>query len=190
MDELAWFCRRDQPAAAAVFTLVPRPGAYPAKKPALPRTAQGKMALRVVNRSLAFNTSEELEFIDITGMVQEIVAESSVDDGLVNIQTLHTTTAVIVNENEPLLIRDIKKRLRAFASRDLDYHHDDFEIRTVNMCDDECQNGHSHCKAVILPTSVTLNLFNNELQMGRWQRIFFVELDRARSRQVQVQILG
>jgi len=51
-------------------------------------------------------------------------------------------------------------------------------------------NGHSHCKAVHLPTSVTLNLIEGQMQLGTWQRIMFIELDRARDRKIQVQIFG
>lgn len=148
------------------------------------------MPLQVDNTSFELSTREELEFIDLTERVLEFVAGSDVVDGLVNIQTLHTTTAVIVNENEPLLLQDIRKRLEEFASKQLTYSHDNFEIRTVNMCDDECRNGHSHCKAITLPTSITLNIIDRKLQLGRWQRIFLVELDRARKRKVLVQILG
>jgi len=60
----------------------------------------------------------------------------------------------------------------------------------VNMCDDECVNGHSHCKAILLPTSVTLNIVDSKLQLGQWQRIFIRELDRSRPRKVQIQIIG
>jgi len=31
---------------------------------------------------------------------------------------------------------------------------------------------------------------NGELLLGRWQRVFFLELDRARDRKVLIQVMG
>ncbi len=146
--------------------------------------------MKAINKTLKIETTESLEFFDITDKVKNIVDDSGVENGLVNIQSMHTTAMLIVNENEPLLLEDIKKNLSRLAPREEDYRHDDFSVRTVNMCDDECANGHSHCKAIYLTPTNTLNLFEGSLQLGTWQRILFIELDRARPRKVQVQIIG
>jgi len=59
------------------------------------------------------------------------------------------------------------------------------------MCGlEECKNGHSHCLAAYLPTSVVLNIIDGKLSVGQWQRIFFIELDHARIRKVQIQVMG
>jgi len=142
------------------------------------------------NKTIEINSKEQFDIVDLTDKIESFVKESGIKDGLVNIQTLHTSAAILVQENEPLLLEDIKKSLERIAPQDIDYSHDDFDKRTMNMCDDECRNGHSHCKAVSLPTSVTLNLVDSKLQLGTWQRVMFIELDRARSRKIQVQILG
>lgn len=146
--------------------------------------------MKTANKTIGYKTKEFLEFIDITDEVKNFIKENQIRNGLVNIQTLHTTAALILNENEPLLIEDIKKNLEKLASKGLPYNHDDFDRRTVNMCDNECVNGHSHCKSIYLPSNLTLNLINGEIQFGQWQRILFVELDRARDRKVQIQIIG
>lgn len=146
--------------------------------------------MKIKNKTLSYKTKKPADFIDITDKVEKFVADSKIKDGLVNIQSLHTTVAIIVNENEPLLIKDMEKFLEGLASSKCDYSHDNFDVRTVNMCDDECMNGHSHCKAIILPTSATLNLIGGKLQLGQWQRVFLRELDRARDRKVQIQIIG
>ncbi len=146
--------------------------------------------MEVSNKTIEIETKGELDFIDITQQVKDFIKESKIKDGLINIQSPHTTAAIVVNENEPLLIEDFKKHLGQTASQSLDYKHNDFTIRTVNMCPDECANGHAHCRALHLPVSAILNLFNGEIQLGQWQRIFFVELDRPKKRKVQFQILG
>lgn len=146
--------------------------------------------MKAVSKTFRYQTKAEFDFIDITEKVKVFAGESRIKNGLVNIQTLHTTCALILNENEPLLLQDIKESLEKIAPKDLDYKHDNFAIRTINMCKEECVNGHSHCKAIRLPTNITLNLIGGKLQLGQWQEIMFVELDKARSREVQVQIIG
>ncbi len=135
-------------------------------------------------------TKKQLDFIDLTDLAQEIVQKSGIKNGLLNIQSLHTTVAIIVNENEPLLISDIKKMLNQLAPLDVAYQHDNFDIRTVNMCDDECANGHAHCKAILLGPSKTLNVINEKIELGQWQRIFAIELDRSRPRKISFTVLG
>lgn len=146
--------------------------------------------MKVLNKELEFQTKELFDFIDLTDEVKNFVKESQIKDGLVNIQILHTSAALIVNENEPLLIEDFKANLKNSASQKMEYQHDDLNKRTVNVCPDECVNGHSHCKAIHLLVNATLNLIKGEIQFGQWQSILLVELDRPRKRKVQIQILG
>ena len=142
------------------------------------------------NKTIEIKSKEQFDIVDLTDEIASFVRKSEIKNGLVNIQSLHTTAVVLVQENEPLLLEDIKKSLERIAPQNIDYNHDDFGKRAVNICDDECRNGHSHCKAVYLPTSITLNLIDNKLQLGTWQRIMFIELDKARPRKIQIQILG
>ena len=151
---------------------------------------QRECQLKVAHRLLHFRTSEYLEFIDITGRVNDIVKKSGIQNGWVNIQTKHTTTAIVVNEHEPLLLRDMKRILESLAPRDGDYLHNDLEIRTANKSPDERQNGHSHCQALFLRTSETVNIMDGMMQLGPWQRIFLIELDGPRDRTVSVMIMG
>ncbi|HKX26821.1 MAG TPA: secondary thiamine-phosphate synthase enzyme YjbQ [Blastocatellia bacterium] len=133
--------------------------------------------------------AECLQFVDLTDQIATIVARSGVQQGLVNIQTRHTTTAIIVNENEPLLIEDLRRHLEQLAPRHAEYHHNDFS-RRIDIPPDEPANGHSHCKALFLPASVSINILDGEMQLGRWQSILFVELDDGRERNVSVMVMG
>ena len=146
--------------------------------------------MKIVNTTIELQTKKEFDFIDLTDKIKAFVKETRIKNGFVNIQILHTSSALILNENEPLLIEDIKKNLEKLAPKNINYNHDNFGRRTVNMCSDECANGRSHCKAIYLLVTITLNLIDEELQLGQWQRVMFVELDRARKRKVQIQILG
>jgi len=146
--------------------------------------------MKLQSKTLKFQTKGEFDFIDFTSEVEDFIRETGMQNGLVNIQTLHTTCPIFLNENEPLLLEDFKNHLRRLSPKDLDYNHNDFTRRTINMCDNECKNGHSHCLALNLPVNLTLNLIGGQIQLGKWQRIFLVELDHARPREVQIQILG
>ncbi len=141
-------------------------------------------------KTLSIQTKDTFDIVDISDEIKDFVKKTKIKNGLINIQSLHTTATVFVNENEPLLLEDIKKHLQKIAPIDDDYGHDNFEIRTVNVCKDECANGHAHCKALHLPTNICLNIKDNQIQFGPWQSVMFIELDMARKRQIQIQIFG
>ena len=139
---------------------------------------------------LRFVTNHPTEFIDLTQQLDRLVAESGVETGILNVQSLHTTTAIVVNEHEPLLLDDFRDFLEQAAPRDFDYRHDDATIRTVNLTAAERPNGHSHCRALLLPSSVCLNVAQGRPVLGTWQRVFLVELDGPREREISVMLLG
>ena len=134
-------------------------------------------------------TAESQQFIDLTELVAERVRRSRIRDGFVNVQTRHTTTAVMINENEPGLLHDVSDLLTRLAPRDASYRHDDLENRPYAQ-PGEPRNGHSHLRSVVLAPSATLNVVGGQLQLGRWQRIFLVELDGPRKRAVSIGVLG
>lgn len=146
--------------------------------------------MRIINHVLSLTTNATLDFIDVTDKVKKVIREKGIKDGIINVQSMHTTMAVIIQEAEPLLLGDLKKTLEKVAPRTMEYMHDNFDIRTVNMNPNEPMNGHSHCKAVFLTPGVFLNIVKSKLQLGRWQRIFAVELDDSRPRQIALQIIG
>ena len=146
--------------------------------------------MKIVNHIIKLTTVTTLDFIDVTEKIQKKIKDAGVINGVINIQSMHTTMAVIIQEAEPLLIGDLKKTLEKVAPRTYRYAHDNFKIRTVNMHPNEPKNGHSHCKAVFLTPGVFLNIVKSKLQLGEWQHIFVVELDASRQRQIALQIMG
>jgi secondary thiamine-phosphate synthase enzyme len=166
----------------ATLRLVTKPDYRPAR-----RTGG---SFEIFHHSLQLQTLEGLQFINLTREVSDLVAASGIANGVVNVQTRHTTTAVIVNEHEPLLLEDLKETLERLAPERQYYRHNDFSIRTENMTPDERPNGHAHCRSLLLSSAATLNIIDGELQLGRWQSIFFIELDHARARTVAVTVMG
>ena len=144
----------------------------------------------VAGETLEYATTHAHQFVDITDDVRAVVARSGVSFGQVAIFSSHTTAAIIVNEHEPLLLNDMARLLARLAPAGDYYEHNDFSIRTVNMTEEECANGHAHCQHLMLGTSETIPVHNGEIQLGRWQRAFLVELDHARQRSVFVQAMG
>ena len=146
--------------------------------------------LRIYNDLLSLRTEQPTQFIDITAWVGEMVRRSRVGHGYVQIQVLHTTAAIVVNENEPLLIEDFKAMLERIAPARGPYAHDDQQRRRVNLVPDERSNGHSHARALLLGASKVLNVLEGRVELGRWQSIFLVELDGARKRSISITVTG
>lgn len=145
--------------------------------------------IKTHHQTISLKTKNCMQFIDLTDQITKIVALSGTRFGFVNVQTKHTTTAIIVNEDEPLLQQDLKELMDRLAPQSGEYQHNDF-ARRVDIPPDEPANGHSHCKALFLPTSLGVNIIDGQLQLGRWQRIFFIELDDCRERSISVMVLG
>jgi secondary thiamine-phosphate synthase enzyme len=139
---------------------------------------------------MGVTTTSPTQFIDLTDRLGRLIDKWGVQAGILNVQTLHTTTAVVVNEHEPLLLADFQRLLQTTAPEDADYRHDDAKARIVNRTAAERANGHAHCRALFLPTSVCLNVNDGRLVLGRWQRVFFVELDGPQEREVSAQLVA
>ncbi len=139
---------------------------------------------------ISITTVRPTQFIDITDRINALVAATRIRQGIVNVQALHTTTAILLNEHEPLLLTDFEALLDRIAPLDAGYRHDDPHLRVVNLTPDERTNGHAHCRAFFLAPSACLNIVGGRLVLGRWQRLFFVELDGPRERQVSTMVLG
>jgi secondary thiamine-phosphate synthase enzyme len=147
-------------------------------------------SLRICNFSITLESSKAPEFVDMTDQVLASIADSGVTVGNVLVYSRHTTAAIKINEMEPLLLEDLERTLEHIAPRDADYRHNDFTVRTVNMNEDECPNGHAHCQHLALGTSEIIPIIDGALQLGTYQRVFFIELDHPRQREILIQVMG
>jgi secondary thiamine-phosphate synthase enzyme len=149
--------------------------------------------VKVFQRETHLRTAGWLAVRDITDEVAEAVKESGVCDGIVCIYSPHTTCCVRVNEFEQGFLDDFSELLRRLVPHDSYYAHDDWDRRTENICPEDMEkgNGHSHCMAMLLGgAGESVPIRNSELQLGRWQRVLFIELDRERDRRWIVQVVG
>jgi secondary thiamine-phosphate synthase enzyme len=155
----------------------------------MPTTYQSSSVVR--SRLLTLATHDSIELVDITDAVAAFVRQARLQDGLVQVFSRHTTAAIRIQEDEPLLLEDMRHFLDRLAPPDADYGHNDFRVRTQNMHPDERPNGHAHCLQLLLGSSESVPVMGGELQLGAWQRLFLVELDGPRPRrEVLVQVLG
>jgi secondary thiamine-phosphate synthase enzyme len=127
---------------------------------------------------IELNTRKEVEVIDVTFYVEKAIKESSIEQGICLIYTLHTTTGIVVNEAEPGLIQDMTSLVASLAPKGAGYLHD----RNGG-------NAHAHLQAMLLGNSAVIPVENKRLILGTWQKILFVELDGPRKRWVCVKLI-
>ncbi len=129
------------------------------------------------SKEINISTRKRLEFVDITLQINEFVNDSGIEDGTVLIFTEHTTSGLTINENESGLISDMENILKKLVPEDR-YEHDRID-----------NNADSHLRSLLLEHSLLLPVSDKKLQLGTWQRIFFVELDGPRSRNISVRVI-
>ncbi len=137
---------------------------------------------------LTLETAAEVEVVDLTSRLRELLAQSGVREGLLTVATRHTTTALTINENEPRLLEDLKGVLARLVPKAGDYRHNDIAARGAPP--EEPPNAHAHLAAMLLGTTETIPVTGGTLALGTWQSVLFVELDGPRRRTVAVEILG
>ena len=150
------------------------------------------MKHRFENHDLVTEGTSQL--IDVTDEVQDAVDRAEIANGMALVYSPHTTCAIVINERESGFAEDFAELLAELAPAEGRYYrHDDLDIRTEGIEEDTADfpNGHSHCRAGLLASSSqAIPVLEGRLALGTWQRIFFCELDRARSRKIFVQVIG
>ncbi|HWC00342.1 MAG TPA: secondary thiamine-phosphate synthase enzyme YjbQ [Bryobacteraceae bacterium] len=141
--------------------------------------------MRIFNRIVDWITSDRMQLINITDRINEVVRKSGIRDGLVHLQSLHTTTSVFINEWQDALLHDVKTFLEDVVNRDNTWRHND-----PAYSDCERQNADSHLRGMIMGQSLCLQVRNSAVLLGTWQSIILAEFDGPRSRSVSVQVSG
>jgi len=126
---------------------------------------------------LKINTSKREEFKDITNKIDEIVKNSGIYKGIVNVFVQHTTAGITINENaDPDVVRDMLSTFDKIVPFEDNYKH--YE-----------GNSHAHIKASMLGSSVSIPIEEGKMTLGTWQGIYFCEFDGPRNRKVVVSIM-
>jgi secondary thiamine-phosphate synthase enzyme len=141
--------------------------------------------MRVVRETIEVRTERNEQFLDITKQLRDVVARSSVRNGSVILNSLHTTVALFLNEFQSALIEDLGVLLQKLIPRRDGYRHDD-----PRYSDCDRGNAHAHLRAMLVGRTVALAVTDGEPLLGQYQSVILAELDGPRERKVQVQIMG
>ena len=134
-------------------------------------------SFKVVNKSFSFSTKGEIDFVDLTDKVQEVVSESAIRNGMVHVFAPHATGILILTENDYALLNDIKAFLEEIVPKRKAYQHP--------------SNAHSHLRSMLLPPDKTLPVMDGRVEFGTWQSLLFVETDvYPRKRNLVIQVIG
>ena len=144
--------------------------------------------MKFLSQTFNIRTEKGPQFIDITNRIEEAARESGVSNGFAVVFSRHTTAAIRINENEPALLADMERMLEQIAPCSAEYKHN--EAAHAFSDNGELPNGHSHCQHLLLGASEAVPVVDVKLIVGRWQRIFLIELDHGRDREVVVQLMG
>ena len=136
----------------------------------------------VFTGKIDISTRGEIEVIDITGEVSDIVRASGLSHGIACVFVPGATGAITTIEYEDGLVADIKDALKRLFPKGMEYKH---ELRWHDG------NGHSHIRASMLGPSISVPFEDKHLILGTWQQIIFLELDnKSHNRKIIVQVVG
>ncbi len=129
---------------------------------------------------ITFNTKDKRELINITDLVDGVLKKSNIKEGMILISAMHITAAVIVNDDETGLHKDIWNWLEKIAPFDINYHHH----RTGEI------NGDAHLKSILCHHQVIVPVTAGRLDLGPWQEIFYAEFDGQRPKRLIIKVIG
>lgn len=132
--------------------------------------------------SLSLDTRGNADVHDITVQVASNVARSGLKNGTVTVFCPSSTSGLTTIEYESGAVSDLKRLFDEIIPSNREYAHN------ARWGDG---NGHSHIRASLLGSSLTVPFVNGRLTLGTWQQIIYVDFDvRSRSRELVVQVIG
>jgi secondary thiamine-phosphate synthase enzyme len=147
--------------------------------------AAAAAAFRIFSQRVECATSRRFEIFDLTARVAEVIAESGIDSGVVHVQTLHTTTALFLNERQAALLDDVEALVRLLVDEGRDWRHND---RRYSDCDRG--NAAAHLRSLLVGHSLSMQIEDGRPVLGKWQAVLFLEMDGPQARKLSVQVMG
>lgn len=127
---------------------------------------------------LVIHTQRREELQDITALVQSVVSQSAISEGIVVVQSPHTTLAITANEHaDDEVARDLLEHMREVVPQKSTFRHRE-------------NNSDSHIKVSLVGPSLSLIVQNKQIRLGTWQGIFACEFDGPRERHIWVEVVG
>ena len=138
--------------------------------------------MKSYRKELWFQTPSRRAFINITGDVEQCLAESGIQEGLALVNAMHITASVFINDDESGLHRDFEKWLEKLAPEKPHAQYD--HNRTGE------DNGDAHLKRSVMGREVVVAVTGGALDLGPWEQIFYGEFDGLRRKRVLIKIIG
>jgi len=136
--------------------------------------------MRIHSDYVTVQTKERREFLNITPNIKAAVEKSGIRDGIILISSLHSNSALFVNDEEPGLLQDITEWADRLAPFGPDYHH---SARSES-------NAGAHLQSLLLRHQAFVSLADGKLELGPWQAVIYAELDGQRPKRILIKILG
>ena len=133
----------------------------------------------IIKDGFTKKSSKRMEIIDMTNDLNDLLKKHQYNEGRVKFCARQSTAGVVINENESRLIKDFENTLETLIPENNNYGHDLID-----------NNADSHIRAFFIGSSETIPIKGGSLDLGTWQRLFFVELDGPRTRTFAVTIIG
>ncbi|MBN1922717.1 MAG: YjbQ family protein [Anaerolineae bacterium] len=138
--------------------------------------------MKTYRKELWFNIPTRRAFINITPEIEACLRESGIREGLLLCNSMHITSSVFINDDEPGLHQDYDDWLEHLAP-----HAPISQYRHNRTGED---NGDAHLKRQVMGREVVVAVTNGRLDFGPWEQIFYGEFDGARRKRVLVKIIG
>ena len=137
--------------------------------------------MKSYRKELWFNIPKRRGLVNISDDVQEAVAASGVQEGMVLVNAMHITASVFINDNESGLHADFERWLEKLApEKPYDqYAHNGYE-----------DNADAHLKRTIMGREVVVAITGGTLDFGPWEQIFYYELDGKRKKRALIKVIG
>lgn len=137
--------------------------------------------MKSYRKEFVIHTKTRRDFINITRIVEEVVKESGIKEGLVLCNSMHITSSVFINDDESGLHHDFEVWLEKLAPEKPyeQYRHNGYE-----------DNADAHLKRTIMGREVVVAVTNGKLDLGTWEQIFYGEFDGKRPKRILIKIIG
>jgi len=136
--------------------------------------------MRTFFEKIEIKTKKRLDFLDLTPKIQEIIRKNNIKQGIIVLTCLHTTAALILNEQDETVHKDFEKISQKLVPENFNYKH---------LLEGEI-NARAHQLSMIYGNTLFLTINQGNLVLGTWQSVFFIEFLEPRKRQVAILILG
>ena len=139
--------------------------------------------MRIYSEYITVQTEKKREFMNLTPNVKSAMEKSGLRDGIILVASLHSNSAVFINDDEAGLLEDIADWLDRLAPFGDNYRHGAKGARAES-------NAAAHMQSILLNQQAMLSFTEGKLEMGPWQQVIYAELDGQRPKRIHIKLLG